>query len=313
MSNSSKNHSFADNLKRTLINIQLGFENLTYYFILVQKFKKIKSDDLYSDYFQTNLYYIMNLFSACEDFGLSVVSKIMKNEKISRDVKESMLYVIKVSQYMNKNKFSKELDEYKFGQSYERKFESKIRSIKENPPFSEAEKKNEVAKVLPYFKSKIEINEYAYVIPMSWLRKWKAYINFQQYVKEDEEDDIKNYDMNEDPGPIYDETLINFDSFSENCFTDISEEFDYLNVNLKEGVRENVDFIVVGKELFDVLFYKYRGICIKRNPFFPNEDDRSKIQVELWLKKVREKFNYFSFIKEKKIAKEIIFYNRLEL
>lgn len=292
MPNLSNNNFLAENLKKTLLNIQLGFDNLTFYYVLVQKFKKIKCEDpSYSDYFQTNLYYIMNLFQACEEFGLPVFSKIMKNERISREIKESMLYILKISQYINKGKFSQELEEYKFGLSYERKIENKIRSLKETSPFSETEKKNEVMKTLPFFKSKIEINEYAYVIPMSWLRKWKAYINFQQYVKEDEEDDIKNYDMNEDPGPIYDENIINFDSFSENYFSDFLEEYDYLNINLKEGLQENVDFLVVGRELFNLLFLKYRGLCIKRNPFYPNEDDKSKIQVELWLKKVRKKRN----------------------
>ena len=127
---------------------------------------------------------------------------------------------------------------------------------------------------------------------MSWFLRWKAYINFGKHIKEASELHKDCMDEEVDfrlgPGPIIDENILElplgtsgFPSFLHD--NDMkTEEF---CLNLKLGLIENRDYLIVDTRLFDYLLKKYNGFKIKRMPYIPNEGS-NVVNLEVYLKPI---------------------------
>ena len=72
---------------------------------------------------------------------------------------------------------------------------------------------------------------------------------------------------------------------------DNDENFKFNNINIKKGLEENKDFIIVNEKIWKFLYNEYGGKEIKR--FFLNVNENNYFVLEIWLKKV--KLNIFFF------------------
>jgi len=155
----------------------------------------------------------------------------------------------------------------------------------------EIDQKEESEKVYEFLqKFRIEPTQDYYIIPMSWFRRWKVYINFTKYIpeaKEEHEDCMEEeLDFRAGPGPIIDETLFQYPTGDfPSILISTEKNFDNFSLPLKLGMVENRDYFFASVRLYNYLEKKYGGLPIRRSPFIQNTGS-SAMCVEVYLKPI---------------------------
>ena len=85
-----------------------------------------------------------------------------------------------------------------------------------------------------------------YIISAEWLKRWKTYVNY---------DGMGGGDF---PGPINNEDIIEEEKNSIIC--EVDKQF--LNINLKDGLREEDHFVILNPEIWEFLSKRYGGRMI---------------------------------------------------
>lgn len=130
---------------------------------------------------------------------------------------------------------------------------------------------------------------------MSWFRRWKAYINFNKHnnLPSEEHQDCmdEEYEFSLGPGPIIDESLLetcgnnagnaSFPSFLHDC----EKQYEDFCLNLRLGLVDNNDYLIVDMRLFEFLYSKYKGLRIKRSPYRASENSQN-LCIEIFLKPI---------------------------
>jgi hypothetical protein len=82
-------------------------------------------------------------------------------------------------------------------------------------------------------------------------------------------------------GPIMPHSILSDDPNT----VDPNPEFGYENLQLRLGLTENSDFMIVDSELWTHLYKIYGGIPLERYTYRKNPEDMN-VSVEVWLQKV---------------------------
>ena len=127
---------------------------------------------------------------------------------------------------------------------------------------------------------------------MKWFDKWKKYTNFEavgarKNISNSEE--LQNDEELVYPGPINSDDILEEES---NTLIDRDIEEDYSNYQIKKGLIENVDFMIVSHLVWRYLYSVYSGKDLKRY-IISNTNAKNNTFVELWHKKVS--LNFASF------------------
>ena len=153
----------------------------------------------------------------------------------------------------------------------------------------------EVLGLIANMPTKIEVDSEWFFIPKAWLDKWEAWcyvdiINAAKSGEEDLNDEIRQAER-ANPGRICFSAL--FENKEKNMIVEQALKFKWQNYQVKKGLREGVDFILVTKEVFDSLVSKYRSEeenpeqCFKR---YGVEQDDGEVVCEMRFRKI----NFFA-------------------
>lgn len=275
------------------ISSKLNFDNITLAYELALKLKELEPFNYLSFYYLAVINYTIGNFALANEYAdktIEYYEKLIDKTKSDQRNFEFLIYLLVICKFLlNDNKWENLMNKYCVDDAKtKKKIEEKISALKKIVTPDEDDKKKEVEFVIKNLKKKTEIDDSYYILPITWIKKWKNYINFSKYSNEQEDihqDFMEDQDSSiTGPGPFLNESLFEMDDGLS--FMDFNEKNDYLNLNLKSDLRENIDFIMVNSELFNYLFQKYKGIRIKRIPYNPNEDNNALISIEIFLKKV---------------------------
>lgn len=124
---------------------------------------------------------------------------------------------------------------------------------------------------------------------MRWFEKWKTYTRFNELTGEDGEykldlvnDENRESLIPEHPGPIDASDL--FDQSDH--LVDPDKVKEYCNYQLKMGLQENKDFLIVSHHLWQYIHGIYGGFNLKRYVICTNEDTQAT-SIEIWHKRVK--------------------------
>lgn len=99
--------------------------------------------------------------------------------------------------------------------------------------------------------------------------------------------------LEEETKPLYLGPIMPTKILSDDCYgVDPNPDFIHENFQIKMGLVENSDFMIIDEELWNYLFEKYGGIPLERYTYRKTPGDMN-VSVEVWLQKV-EKLNHFS-------------------
>ena len=104
---------------------------------------------------------------------------------------------------------------------------------------------------------------------MTWIKKWKAFIGFEGDISMEAEF----------PGPCNNEDIIDNEEKIVLC----DEEFQHLNTNLKDNLREDDNFMILSEPIWRFLTEKYGGREMLR---FGQEDSEGRTSIEVNLTKI---------------------------
>ena len=127
-----------------------------------------------------------------------------------------------------------------------------------------------------------------HIVSMKWFEKWSAFTNFLPEMRRSPQKRSSNDLLKEEverhhpPGPINSDDII--DKEVEIVY-DPDPVKAYCNIVLKEGIRENQDFIILPHPVWRYLHARYTGQDIRRYVMSLNDETDQTI-VEVWLKKV---------------------------
>jgi hypothetical protein len=94
----------------------------------------------------------------------------------------------------------------------------------------------------------------AFLIDRSWVKHWKEYVEYKKIKSGQIPSTLKKVQT---PGPISNENLVR----STDGLLQIDDEMNY---NLKEGLRENIDFKIFDEKMWTLFHSKYGGVEFKR-------------------------------------------------
>ena len=157
----------------------------------------------------------------------------------------------------------------------------------------EAEQREEAETVDSLLRNfRVDPSQDYYVIPMSWFKRWKAFINYPKYIPSavvDHSDCMdEELSLRTGPGPIIDESLYelpNGDSGFPNVLCGTDRKYCDFALNLKPGVLENRDFVFAGVRLWQYLQERYRGLPVRRISYLPSCSS-SNFCIETYLKPI---------------------------
>ena len=89
-----------------------------------------------------------------------------------------------------------------------------------------------------------------YVMSLDWFSRWKRYVDFDQ-----------TGEPGEFPGPILQNDIVDTDAEVQVV---IDQDNEHVNINLRDNLREETHFIILGHEVWTFLFERYGGREIKR-------------------------------------------------
>lgn len=133
---------------------------------------------------------------------------------------------------------------------------------------------------------------------MRWLEKWKRYSGFYELTGENAiykldfvNEDNKEIDDHEHPGPIEASDLLEY----TDSLIDPFKVKDYCNYQVRMGLQENKDYLIISHRLWKVLYGIYGGVDIKRYVISLNDDPHASTSVEIWLKKVKMRLKRYKY------------------
>jgi hypothetical protein len=90
-----------------------------------------------------------------------------------------------------------------------------------------------------------------YLIEKEWFNKWKDYVGFDDTSDSRHPGDINNsYLLNSDKSVLWHKSELNFKY--------------WLNANLKDNLKEDIDYVIMNPAIWDYLHQMYGGVTIKR-------------------------------------------------
>lgn len=110
-----------------------------------------------------------------------------------------------------------------------------------------------------------------YIASAEWFKAWKLYSGFD------------GMEGGQFPGPILNEDIIEKDDKQVIC----DETNQYLNINLKDNLREEDHYLIWSQEIWDFFSKRYGGRTIQR---FGIENESGDVQIEVYLTKI---YTYF--------------------
>lgn len=129
-----------------------------------------------------------------------------------------------------------------------------------------------------------------HLISANWFEKWKKYSGFYQLTGEEEEHQMDllsptkdpNHVEPQHPGPINSDDILEH----SDILTDPDKVKEYCNYQVRHGLQENKDFLILSHNLWRYLHKIYGGFDLKRYTISLNDETQSTA-VEIWLKRVR--------------------------
>lgn len=131
-----------------------------------------------------------------------------------------------------------------------------------------------------------------YILARDWFHQWKKNIGYDFFFP-----DLQNgnhttsFDSQSTTATMTDEApnvgYISQASILDNSVTifDLNPDEFYTNFPLKEGLSEEIDYMIISEELWNYLHSIYGGVPIKRFTYFKDPEDKTP-SVEVWLQKV---------------------------
>lgn len=92
-------------------------------------------------------------------------------------------------------------------------------------------------------KMKLEKGQEYFVISAEWFKQWKTYVGYE------------GMGGGDFPGPILNEDIIEQETHQIVC----DDKNQYLNINLKDNLKEEDHYIILNKEIWDFLSKRYGG------------------------------------------------------
>jgi hypothetical protein len=96
-------------------------------------------------------------------------------------------------------------------------------------------------------KMDIQPNSIWYVVSIEWMKNWKLYVGYD------------GMQGGEFPGPIKNEDIIEYEEHRQYVS---DETYQYLNINLKDGLREEDHYVIVDEKIWTFLSSRYGGTTI---------------------------------------------------
>ena len=134
----------------------------------------------------------------------------------------------------------------------------------------------------------------AHLVSTKWFDKWKRYTNFNHILHKSKESyngnnandsDIRLLKEDQEsvhPGPINSDDILDLES---KFLQDPDKVKEYCNSIVKQGLVENIDFIILPHNVWKYLHKIYSGKDIKRYVISVN-DETNQTSIEIWLKKI---------------------------
>lgn len=269
-------------------------KNLQYAYVLIKQTLNAANNE--SNVLETLITAAFNIgeYQEC----VEAVDKWIIAEKYAHDDSKAKMLYIKGKSYYLMNEYSKAAENLKNALELfpaHKDNESKIQDIKKileielpnktYPPLAPEEERREeaafVKKMLENPQLPDSVDKPVYILPMSWYERWQKYIRWDELFTKvdaglDEEKERVNW-----LGPI-NPYLICDDSWT---LVDRDPKEFYTNFQLRLGMIENKDFLIVNEELWNFLVSKYQGIPLCRYTYRKSPADFN-ISVEVWLQKI---------------------------
>ena len=132
-----------------------------------------------------------------------------------------------------------------------------------------------------------------FIISWRWFEKWKEYVNF--------ENDSEIIERNH-PGMIGNNEIL-----EDSKYVLHDNQRQHLNINLKENLKEETDYMIINEKMWKFLATRYGGVEIKRFGI-RNEEDKSKSFIEVNLIKLY--VHYFPSQMDESIDLYIVYESR---
>lgn len=297
-----------------LLNEKISEKSLSQDYSLAHIYHAVAGpNNPYAKYLLAKIYYFMEFWTQAENYAIQAIELFepLENKlKFERNLLVDMYFCkVKSEVILKKTKeFQQTISELESRNSSEynkicslpKTIDSKYYKQHER---TETEQQEEALKVYEHLKRfKLDSSQEYYLIPMTWFRRWKDYINFNKYNPEPNQEHEDCMDEETDfslgPGPIIDESILEspYPSSPEgfcNFFHDLESNYEDSALNLKPGLMENRDYILVDMRIYQYLFQKYKGLKIKRSAYRPNENSHN-LCVEVYLKQINFVINPLS-------------------
>ena len=122
---------------------------------------------------------------------------------------------------------------------------------------SEAKEFTKLYKRMLQQQEDMKVGDDYYLVESEWYLKWRSYVNYDQLEGGDQVNKDTANIPDEHPGPIKNKSLI--DTEPHKAFNKLQSHAMFMNVWLKNGLKENLQYIFVDKDTWEFLHSRYKG------------------------------------------------------